>query len=181
MNHTAPWSGNPSFPRECARAGGNFRNRSIVWHCVKPELNGWQRAIFDLLRIDPARFHLVTKPLRVRALLVPEAGMVIRGGMSRLHGTALGVRPIGPGQGRRIWLSRSQLTDDRALVCNEAELEAILERRGWQVIHPQTLSVTEQIDALNGASVICGLEGSALRANNGETSTPRKFTLEGVR
>ncbi len=29
MNHTAPWSGNPSFPRECARAGGNFRNRSI--------------------------------------------------------------------------------------------------------------------------------------------------------
>ena len=28
MNHTAPWSGNPSFPRECARAGGNFRNRS---------------------------------------------------------------------------------------------------------------------------------------------------------
>ena len=30
MNHTAPWSGNPSFPRECARAGGNFRNRSIL-------------------------------------------------------------------------------------------------------------------------------------------------------
>ena len=36
MNHTAPWSGNPSFPRECARAGGNFRNRSNIINLAVP-------------------------------------------------------------------------------------------------------------------------------------------------
>jgi len=140
----------------------------IVWHARDAILRNWQVSIFELLGVEPSRFHLVTRPTSVQRILVPDPGLQIKGGMWSGHGNALGRFLIGPTQGRRIWLSRSLLRPDARLrsnhikIANEDILEAELVRRGWEIVHPQHLTLPLQLAALKGAEIIAGIEGSAL-------------------
>lgn len=67
----------------------------------------------------------------------------------------------GGGNGK-IYLSRSRLTNDLRKIIHEEELESLLRRSGWRIVHPETLPVVEQLSALNDARVIAGNLGSAM-------------------
>lgn len=70
------------------------------------------------------------------------------------------------GSPTRIYLSRSQLDDGRPKgqpsAANEAEAEAFFEQRGFTVVHPQRLSISEQVMLARNADIIAGCNGSAL-------------------
>ena len=59
------------------------------------------------------------------------------------------------------YISRSRLPDGLRRIEREAELDQLLLNRGWTVIHPEQLSVNEQLRHLRQAQVIAGPLGSA--------------------
>ena len=65
------------------------------------------------------------------------------------------------GQGRRIFVGRGEST--RARVCrNAAEVHALFERHGFEVVFPERLGFAEQAALFADASVVAGFGGSAM-------------------
>jgi capsular polysaccharide biosynthesis protein len=65
------------------------------------------------------------------------------------------------GRPSRIYVTRGQVRHTRRLV-NEAEIRPILDRHGFTVIDPGTLSVQEQIDHFAAADVVVAPHGAGL-------------------
>lgn len=67
---------------------------------------------------------------------------------------------------RRIYLSRSKVDKRRVKgqrsADNEPAAEALFARNGFEIIHPQTLPLTEQVALCRYADVLAGCDGSAL-------------------
>lgn len=63
---------------------------------------------------------------------------------------------------RRIYVSRSALRDDRAKIVLETAIEEGLAAEGYDIIHPETLSIPEQIALYAGAEKMVFAEGSAI-------------------
>jgi capsular polysaccharide biosynthesis protein len=68
--------------------------------------------------------------------------------------------------GRPVYLSRSKVPDraDRRDAVNETELEARLASSSVLVVHPQELTLVEQVEMINTHSVFIGPCGSALHS-----------------
>jgi capsular polysaccharide biosynthesis protein len=62
----------------------------------------------------------------------------------------------------RIFISRSRIR--RRRLVNEAEIEAIFERRGFRIVHPEQLLIEDQIALFSTAGMIAGLGGSAMHS-----------------
>jgi capsular polysaccharide biosynthesis protein len=60
----------------------------------------------------------------------------------------------------RVYLSRSAL--QRRRIFGEKQIEKIFEQNGYKVIHPETLSMIEQIAVLKNCKSLAGCAGSAL-------------------
>ena len=60
----------------------------------------------------------------------------------------------------RIFVSRSAIPSRR--LREEVEVEALFERNGFELIHPEALAIEYQIAAFAGAKLIAGLGGSAM-------------------
>lgn len=63
---------------------------------------------------------------------------------------------------RRVYLSRSRLSDRFRRATNEAEIEALFAATGFQVVHPQELTIAQQVALVGSAAAIAGCDGSAL-------------------
>jgi capsular polysaccharide biosynthesis protein len=61
-------------------------------------------------------------------------------------------------QGRKVWLSRSRLKSGR--IMNEALIEAELEKKGYEIIHPETLPFREQVKLASTPDIVAGFAGS---------------------
>ena len=66
------------------------------------------------------------------------------------------------GGGLAVYLSRARLGGNLRRARNEVEIEAVVAARGFQVLHPQEMSISEQVAAMRGADVVAGCDGSAL-------------------
>jgi capsular polysaccharide biosynthesis protein len=62
---------------------------------------------------------------------------------------------------KRIYVSRSKWPKQRILV-NEADVEKLFAAYGFTILHPQNLTVAEQVAIFRNAEVIAGPSGSAL-------------------
>lgn len=137
-------------------------SKPILWHNLnfRPNFTPWQAELISMLGLSERHHVFVQEPIRVRSVTVPEPGFVLG---TRLHPTqvgALAVHPFrAPIPGRRVWLSRSALPD--GAVGGEKELEQQLAANGWDIIHPEKLSVLNQIRAIFDAETVGGFEGSA--------------------
>lgn len=120
----------------------------------------WQRNILRLLNITND-IRLVTAPTRVENLVLSPPGSAVGHCMTREQLAALGqvsVPPLEPN--RKIWLSRS-LFQNGGGIENEAEIEARLASAGWEIVHPENLSMRRQISLLGAAGQVAGFDGSA--------------------
>ena len=63
---------------------------------------------------------------------------------------------------RRIYLSRSRLRAGWHQMTNEEEIEKCFEGMGFEIVHPQELSVPDQIALFSKSDTIAGEYGSAL-------------------
>lgn len=66
-----------------------------------------------------------------------------------------------PTTARKVHLSRGMLSRAYRHLYGEGQIEQYLKAHGWEVVHPERITVTEQIETLRHADVISGNAGSA--------------------
>ena len=121
----------------------------------------WQIELLKFLGIKN-EILFVKVPTLVDELLISPAAGDARTPMTDEQFNALGrILPKPPIVGKRIWISRSLLKTGGRI-----EEEPILEKRlatqGWEIIHPERLSIKAQIKAMMEAEHIACFDGSAL-------------------
>ena len=138
-----------------------YPDMHIVWAGSEAPTR-WQREICDMFGIGD-RMRFVDRPTRFRRLIMPEPGIRLGDYAHPDHIRFLGIhgRSESRKTGPRLWLSR-RLLDGKWRVDGEDILEDALEKRGWRAVAPETFSVREQLDMMEGAGAIAGIEGSAL-------------------
>ncbi len=133
----------------------------IIWLGVhnQPALNRMNESFIELYGITNP-IHILTEQTVVEELIVPEPGYLIHTRYTNEQVQALKLVDAPDVQkGKKIWLSRSKLSE--GLILNEGQLEIILEKNGWMIYHPEEYPIPDQVDMLKDAEVIAGIEGSA--------------------
>jgi hypothetical protein len=136
----------------------------FVWQANprKKRLNGWQTEILALLGIDNARVMLVNRATRFETIVLPDTGLWLGNYIHPAQIDALAAFPFRPPRaGRRLWLSRTKLFGAVGRILDEDAMEARLAGLGWSIVHPQTMTVPEQLNAMADAEMISGFVGSA--------------------
>ena len=127
------------------------------------EVRNYMMAYWSNAGLELSQVEFVTSPTRFRRVIVPEAafrvGRYAHIGMREVYQRITRNVCREPRAAReRIYLSRSRWENTR----NENDLEAALSAQGFRVVHPQDLSIEEQIEMISGASEIVGRWGSAM-------------------
>lgn len=169
------------WPERTPGLAGVVAHRSFRQHTVRQpfgrmqsaELQPWQADLLALAGYADLPVQVVRgRAVLVDALVVPERPVVFRT-VARPEAVALWRRmaaAAGPptAEGARVFLSRRHFHVDAAPKSRrttadwDAELERTFEAAGYLVLHPERLSVLEQVRAVAGASVLAGSAGSAL-------------------
>lgn len=87
-------------------------------------------------------------------------------------------RPQLGGGGTMLYLSRRLLKRRLRRLSNDAAVERRMARRGFTVVHPQQMSLVDQINAAAGADLIAGVDGSALHLSVFMRPGSRMLVLE---
>jgi len=124
-------------------------------------LTPWMQEILGILDVSNP-VALISQPVRVRKLLVPEPGYEIQYRFGRHHAAFLGRIAWRPVTGKKLWVSRAKLDGKVGACQSRAELETALVAEGWQIIHPETLPIIDQLEHFATAERIGGEQGSAL-------------------
>lgn len=124
-------------------------------------------ALFDALGLAPLRIRAPQAPVTVEEMVIPEQGFGI-GEMAagrpeyrafmraRLSRAAQAEGPD------LLYISRSRLPSKRGSVLLETRIEALMERAGYSVFHPQEHPLPVQLARYRAARRIVSLDGSAL-------------------
>ena len=134
----------------------------VIWIANWTEtFSPWMHEVLDLIGVGPRR-EVVTSvgPMAVGELALADAGFEFGAFMHPWHARRLQAVACSPTD-RHVWLSRSGLRPISGLD-DDLELEDRLRAAGWDVVHPENLSVREQVAVLGSAVHVAGLEGSAL-------------------
>ena len=121
---------------------------------------------FLSLITDGLAVHLPTHPTRYETLLLPSPGFGPQGWISgtpifRREIRARVAARIRPQGTDKVYISRTQLQRDDKLVDQEARIEAVMRKAGYDVFHPERHSIADQLSRYMTAKTIVGAEGSA--------------------
>lgn len=125
----------------------------------------WQLDILKALGINPNQILYLHHPTRCERLHIPVQSFVLRKYTSTLAYNTwkkigdyydMGVGPD------KIYVSRSKLKNNRRRLLNEKEVEKVLSSHGFSIIHPQELSIRNQVNLFRNARIIVGPSGSAM-------------------
>lgn len=145
-----------------------FLQHPVVWpwQLVLLERSGWRLPFYVAERVvDVDELLVPSRPFRPGRCTGPESARAWR----------RGVRPAAPGP--PVFLSRSRLGAHRQRSRGDERLDAGFAALGFRVLHPQTLTLAEQLDATGGAPVIAGVSGSALHLSALVPDGPRLLEL----
>jgi capsular polysaccharide biosynthesis protein len=134
----------------------------------KHQANANAAAFLASLSAPPLRFIEPTGPARIAKCFVPAASFVNRRSARAAHlfaarevaETSLGAARAGT-TAQPVYLSRSRLAIANRAIGNERELEEILAKAGVAIVHPQELTLAEQIAVFNRHKTFIGCIGSA--------------------
>ena len=133
----------------------------IFWLCAAGQ-TGYSSFQSSLLRIldigNPAVF--LNAPTQIAEALVPDAGYISPRYFAQEQADALAVWSRPTVRRQRVWLSRTALID-RGGITNEDVVEDLLQRKGWRIVRPETMPLSEQLDILAESEHVAGVEGSA--------------------
>jgi hypothetical protein len=106
-------------------------------------------------------------PLQVESLVVAEQGFGIgqmaagRPEYRAFMRDRLG-RNVAPTGGAKLYISRANLPTKRGSVLLERKIETLMTGEGYDILHPEAVSLEEQIARYKAARWIVALDGSAL-------------------
>ncbi|WP_332633059.1 glycosyltransferase family 61 protein [Halalkalibacter flavus] len=125
----------------------------------------WQLDLLKGLGIKKKQIVYLHQPIQCESLHIPVQSFVLKKYTSTLaHKTWEKIgdyydNGIGP---EKIYVSRSKLKNKRRQLINEAKVEELFSSHGFRIIHPQELSLSQQINFFRNAKVIAGPSGSAM-------------------
>ncbi|OYX31033.1 MAG: hypothetical protein B7Y99_11120 [Caulobacterales bacterium 32-69-10] len=119
------------------------------------------------LGVGPERVIQSDAPLLLRRVIAPQPLIQwdrrVRAGFDAPHRAAADRLAAGAvAEARPVYLSRRRLGRGFRQVLGEDAVEQRLEREGYAVVHPQTLSLGDQIALFEAAPTIVAAEGSAM-------------------
>lgn len=151
------------------------------------------RTIFGCFGIQPTQFHLVQECTEFEDMTVPSAlfeiNYAVDSGMGDIYrsivkdclkqsSSALGLwaRLAGWGEGQelKLYLSRRRARGYHPMA-NEREIERVFSSAGFRILHPQKWRFEQQVALFQRASVIAGVEGSAL--HNSVFMRPGRYVI----
>ena len=157
---------------------------------LRPGFDSWFQPFFDLLGLTPDRMIIIDKPTRFKSIIVPDEACYILSGASKEWLKPFNLirdnvrKKIGVGPYKKIYLSRTSfskykhLSDETTLIADEIGeeyYERFFERRGFHVVHPESIPFAEQVSIMMGAKeIVCPfgtLSHLALFADNGVKHT----------
>ncbi|MEM6824652.1 MAG: glycosyltransferase 61 family protein [Pseudomonadota bacterium] len=143
----------------------------LVYFSRDPTKNGRilrrAKGLLAALGID-APCSIIDQPTRLEAvLLAPQAfgtDALLTGTPEFRHfmRARLAGRTPAPQRERRLYLSRGRLPRRRGVLIGERRLEALLSEQGFEIYHPESHSLSEQVAAYRAAAGIAATEGSPL-------------------
>lgn len=141
----------------------------------------WQRRLMELAGVTSPPRIVGSAPLQVQQLRVPTRPAVVGASTSpdavdiwqRVARAGAGGPDLPAGQGRMVALSRSRHEDGMPhggvkalrMVTNSRALDDLWRRHGFEVVHPELLSIDEQMAVVRSARVLMGVDGSGLHAS----------------
>lgn len=140
-----------------------------------PTLGPWQAELMELAGFGSHELLVSrTKPARVERLLVAERPVFLNQWVRPEAATLW--RRISEAVGKRdsatkVFLSRSRFNAETGTSATgelrtdsywDALLDSSFARAGYEVVHPEDLSIREQIALVRGAEILAGSSGSAL-------------------
>jgi hypothetical protein len=155
----------------------------ILWHWLDlPVAHDawptWLDEIWQILGLDKHRHHRITSPITVDQVILPDPGLLALNVLHKTQALALAtLKPDTEWLGHRVWLSRSGLPAKFGAIEGETEVERLLAARGWKILHPENLPVTEQTNVFATAAIVAGCLGSAFHAVLLTTSPRAKLIL----
>lgn len=131
--------------------------------------HAWVHEIVSSLGLKKNDFICPKLPFRIRELVVPtpafcEDSYVYRAFPRICHEIRNALGSIKPTH-KKIYLSRSKLKSGTVKILNENILEEHLCRNGFEVVHPETLSITSQISLFDPGNFVTGILGSAFHSS----------------
>ena len=113
-------------------------------------------SILEAMGLTPDRYEIIAEPTQFNKIIVPDESMFYWAGF---HPDAkkiydLMVSRVTPGTDKKIYLSRTQFSKQDGV--NEEYFEDFYKRRGFRIVYPEQLPLSEQISILTGAEeVVC--------------------------
>ncbi len=137
-------------------------NLPIVWvgtngfTYTPAEFQSWQKDIFQALGITNEHIF-INEPTQFAKVHFPEPGSGINTHLHPKQVEFLGYYENTTNKGRYVYFSRSKIRG----CANEEQIENMLKKRGWEIVYPENLSVSQQLKALSKAEVCLMIGGSA--------------------
>lgn len=127
----------------------------------------WFLDFIRVLGLDFDKIYLGDESFIFENFVVPEQAMILHRCVDRekmRHVWGLINSDVLPNEksSKLIYLSRSKLLKDKRKLINEIDVENLLLSLGFEIIHPQELSFSQQLILYKNVSVVVGPSGSAL-------------------
>ena len=126
------------------------------------ELKSWVYMMFDLLGVPEERLVILDKPTQFAKVIVPEQSVRIKYDFTKefLYPFRYIMRRVRPFGIKKLFLTRGKELKSAMHLCNQEYFEAFFQARGFTVIAPETLSITDQIALVSGAEEIATFLGT---------------------
>jgi capsular polysaccharide biosynthesis protein len=154
----------------------DLRHCKIVCHGAGTPEGWWThkpvREIFSALGLAQTNFVVFKRPTLFSNIQIPrpaaeEHNFVHRSYAEFGHrvGAALLSQRNLPSRTEPVWLSKSRLGQGVQGVLNEEEMFPTLERGGVEIVHPQDLSIADQVSLFATRKAVTGVVGSAFHTS----------------
>lgn len=148
------------------------------WLDQGKDLLPYMEEILALIRLPARRIRILERPLRFRQLWIPacvwgfasnaavldqQLGCDSRALMRHLLASAdTAPAPEGEPPVEKVYVTRSGLPVSLGRLLGDVVLDPVLEARGYQVFHPERVSLAEQISLYSRANDLIFMDGSSL-------------------
>ena len=127
------------------------------------KISRWVYKLFDLLSLPEDRIIIVDKPTQFKSIVVPDQSALIKEDFTSkfmLPYEKIASRIVPRGDVKKLFLTRGRDLSTKNYLANQEYFEEFYRARGFKVVAPEKLSISEQIALITGANEIATYLGT---------------------